>query len=520
MCALRVYQKQAVTKTLDYFREGNDGHPLIVLPTGAGKTHVLGGLCEEIHNRWPTVQIVILSHVQEILMQDYLALKQYLPKGKVGLYSAGLDSRQVRPYTVASIQSVYKKPEMFADHKVIIVDEAHLIPPSGEGRYRTFFDGLDNPRVIGLTATPFRLGLGMLTDGMFDKIVYEKDILELIKEGYLSPLTSKETTQQMSVRGISKTGGDFNNKQLANKLDKNSITQNIVRELLAHKDARKHWLVFAIDIDHAEHITQVLIDNGITAACVHSKMDTPRGDIIELYKACGFQALVSVETLTTGFDAPNVDLIALCRPTTSPVLYIQMVGRGLRIADGKENCLILDFAGNMERLGPINDVAIPTPGVTKGSGKARTRTCPECREINYLAARVCVCCGHEFPRESHLESHSSSADILGTRQTEVEILVSSVTYHKHIKKDSPPSLRIEYKCGMSKYKAWVPLEHLGWPGHKARHWWKYNVGTPVPRTIDEALSLIDTIPTPTTIVVDTSKKYPQVKQCKYHGVVE
>lgn len=512
---LRAYQSEAIEATLNYFKKGNKGHPLVVLPTGSGKTHVLGGLCQEIHKRWPTVEVLIVSHVQEILKQDYDALASYIPPRKLGLYSAGLGRRDVCQFTVASIQSIYKHHETFKNHRVIIVDEAHLIPPSGEGRYRTFFDNMKNPRVIGLTATPFRLGLGMLTDGMFDKVVYEKDLVELIDAGFLCPLTSKETEQQMDVRGVKKTGGDYNNKQLSNKLDKNAITQEIVNELLQHKEIRKQWLIFAIDIEHAEHITKTLMENGIVSACVHSKMDIPRGDIINLYKANGFQALVSVETLTTGFDAPNVDLIALCRPTTSPVLYIQMVGRGLRISPNKKNCLVLDFAGNMKRLGPINDVTIPVPGVLKGTGKARTRTCPECKEINYLAARVCISCGYVFPRESHLDTHSGGGEIIGSREVIKELLVSSVRYVKHEKPHSPPSLRIDYRCGFITYKKWVPLKHSGWPGHKAKHWWKYNVGSPIPTTIDEAISRMKQTDPPISIVVDISGKYTEVKKCNY-----
>lgn len=514
--SLRPYQSEAIDSIFDYFKHNKKGNPLIVLPTGSGKTHVLGGICEYIHDRWPEEPILILSHVQEILVQDYNSMRDYLPRSKVGLYSAGLGKKQIRQFTIAGIHSVYRKPEEFNQFRLIIVDEAHLIPPSGEGMYRTFIEGLDSARVVGLTATPYRLGLGYLVDGdIFDKVVYNKDILELIEDGYLCYLTSKETSTRMNLRGVKKVAGDYSTKSLSSKLDKEAITQDIINEISTYKDIRKHWLLFAIDIAHAEHITQCLIDNGITAACVHSKMDVSRSDIVDLFKFGGFQALVSVETLTTGFDAPNVDLIALLRPTTSPVLHVQMIGRGLRLCSGKTNCLILDFAGNIPRLGPVNDVEIPTPGIKKATDEMLTKTCPQCSEILALGTVLCTSCGFEFVRVHNLNKKTSGASILSKTKTINEVKVTSVRYSKYQNGDKIPLLLLTYSCGLRTIKEWVSIEHLGFPGHKARHWMKYHGVENVPGTVDEALQRRDEISIPLRIVVDESGKYPQVKKHIY-----
>ena len=511
----RYYQKDAIQSILKYFRSGCKGHPLVVMPTGSGKTHVLGGLCQEIKRLWPNEKVLILSHVREILEQDYNALKEYLPDELLGLYSAGLGKRQVRQFTVGGIQSVYRVPELFQDHRLIIVDEAHLIPPTGEGRYRTFLSSMDDPRVVGLTATPFRLGLGYLTDGdLFDTIVYEKDIGELINEGYLCNLSTKATEQRMDTRGIKKTGGDYNVKEMSSKLDKNSITQSIVNELIVHRNTRHHWLLFAIDIEHAEHITSKLIANGIMAACVHSKMKVPRKDIIDLFKANGFQALVSVETLTTGFDAPNVDLIGLLRPTTSPVLHVQMIGRGLRVSPHKKDCLVLDFAGNTERLGPINRVKVPIPGIKTGTGTAPVRTCPECQEVQHAPLRVCKSCGYKFPITTKLTTRADSKKVIEYSTINTH-KVNNVLYAVHRKPGKITSLKVTYVCGLRMFHEWVTLEHPGFPGHKARYWWKYRASTTPPRTIKEAILRVKELTNPITIDVDEGGKYPVIKRCSF-----
>ena len=515
---LRYYQDDAIIAVLDYFKQGNTGHPLVVLPTGAGKTHVLGGLCHRIHKMYPNEKVLILSHVKEILQQDYDTLTQYLPPYMVGIYSAGLNAKQVRPFTVASIQSVFKS-DLFKEYRLVIVDEAHLIPPSGEGRYRTFFNNNPNSRIVGLTATPYRLGLGLLTEGLFDKIVYNKDIQELINEGYLCNLISKSTQQKMNTRDVRVTAGDFNLKDLSTQLDKTAITHKIIEELVKYKDERKHWLLFCIDIEHAEHTTAALQKAGISAACVHSRMEGDRTAIIELYKAQGFQALVCVETLTTGFDAPNIDLIALMRPTMSPVLHVQMIGRGLRLFSGKSNCLILDFAGNIARLGPINHI-IPPPraGVKKGTGKDSVPTivCPECAEIVHASTKTCPCCGYKFPKTTKLMQYADDSPVLArTCQSYCRVDVKTIHYKAHVSKAGTLSLKVTYACGKTGLilvHEYIPIGSDKRAGYIARHWWTRRSSAVVPRSVQEALTLTHTLKEPKTLIIDVTDKYPRIKE--------
>ncbi len=414
------FQDEAVESTIGYFTEKIGKHPLVVMPTGSGKSHVLGKFVKRVLSSWADQRILVLTHREKLIEQDYRAICNYWAKGEVGMYSAGLKLRQRRKVTVAGIQSVWRKPELFEHYTVILVDEAHMIPPKSTGQYRTFLGNFPCP-VIGLTATHFRLGSGYLHKGegrLFDGIAYECDMLVLMDQGYLCKLLPRETDAHLDTEGLHTQNGDFKKDEMVNRFDKASITQPIINDLLKYREKRRKWLVFAIDIDHCEHIAEALRKHGMTAQTVHSKLSRDERIVAhELYERGSIQALVSVETLTTGFDDPEIDLIALVRPTKSPVMHIQMIGRGLRTSPGKEDCMILDYAGNIKRLGPINDVHVPEPKKKKkGSGKVVTKHCPVCDAETYASALTCTVCGFTFLRDTHLEIEAGTEEIVATKK--------------------------------------------------------------------------------------------------------
>lgn len=510
------FQQDAIDSVFEYFYAGNKGHPLIAAPTGSGKSHILAGLCATAVEKVPKVRILVLTHTKDIILQDAKIMREYLPPEKVGIYSAGLGARQLRQFTVASIQSIYKHSELCQDYSLVIVDEAHMIPPTGEGRYRTFLGGMDHVRVIGLTATPFRRGHGMLTEGhLFDKIVYEIPPQMLIDRGLLSTLTSKATSYTANVNGLKKTGGDYNKLALKHRLDRSAITANIADILKDFKDKRKAWLVFAIDIEHCEHIANELNNRGILAVAVHSKLDVDRTEVLDLFKRGRIQAVVSVETLTTGFDAPNIDLIALMRPTASPVLHVQMLGRGMRIAEDKEDCLVLDFAGNVQRLGPVDEVLVASKKTPKkGKGQMPTKVCPECNEIVSAVAKKCVACGYVFPVRAKLLLETKQEAVLKS-QKKKEVLqdstVSAVRYTKHKRSGKKPSLKVTYICGLTVFHSeWIAFEHTGYPRKKAINWWQARTNVRVPDTVEEALLNASYLRKPSSIRVLHTGKYPEI----------
>ena len=519
MIKLRPYQSAALDAIWKYFYSGSKGNPLVVAPTGSGKSLIIAGFCEQVQKRWPEQRILILSHVKEILTQNRKAIQSLLPDIKVGIYVAGLNRKDIAPVTLASIQSAYNAQEIFKENfDVILVDEAHLIPHRGEGRYRTLLKLLNKP-TVGFTATPFRLGTGYLHIGegaLFDQIIYNIRINDLIKMGHLCEVAAKGTHVPMDPTDIRKSGGDYVVSALAERFDKEAITSKIVNELLVYKNLRKKWLLFAIDIAHAEHITELLNQRGIVAESVHSKTKN-RTAIIKRFKedysqqSTSLQALVSVAVLTTGFDAPSVDLIGLLRPTSSPVLHVQIIGRGLRPAAGKIDCLVLDFAGNLLRNGPIDNPDIRTCG--NGSGEPIMKMCENCYEIVYAAVKICPVCGYEFLFEHHLNSSfDKDANVLSAIEWHK---VDWAEYKEYLARSNKLMLKVTYHCGLRTFSEYIAVEHTGYARYRAQHWWQRRHKIPLPNTVKETLPLVNDLKTPSEILVDEQGKYPAIKEQKF-----
>lgn len=523
----RWYQSESVDAIFDYFYKGGKGHPLIVVPTGAGKSHILGMFAKRVLDTWPEQRILILSHVDTILEQDYLALRKHLPANQVGMFSAGVGIKQRRAVTIAGIQSVTKKAALFKKTTIILVDECHSIPHKNTGQYRTFLNNFICP-VVGLTATHFRLGTGYLHEGegrLFTDVAYTVDIVKLIKQGHLCNLVSKKPNALINTDKVGSQGGDFIKKELFEASTRDNLTQHICEELATYKNKYKKWLVFAIDIDHAEMITALLNVIGVDTGLVHSKQTKQENRFVKAsFKAGDYQALVSVESLTTGFDVPSVDLIALVRSTQSPVLHIQMIGRGLRIAEGKEHCLVLDFAGNVRRLGPINDVHIKTKG--KGNGRAITKTCPECQEIVPGSTRFCPSCKHEFIFKVSLEDKASTEDIVRTKKKKLREkivnwhTISGIAYGTHYGKSGLLTLKIVYYCGYRTFFEYINFDSQAKNPYYARGWWKErtitpNLQSPMESTEAHRRALKGELRTPTKIYVDESSQFTNIKDIKF-----
>ena len=336
-------------------------------------------------------------------------------------------------------------------------------------------------RVVGLTATPYRLDGGHLCEGeghLFDSVVYEYSIAQGIRDGFLSPLSSKATKTLIDVGDVGKRSGEFITEQLEAVASELNVVNGACDEIVKHAGARRSWLAFCVGVVHAELVRDALRARGIDAEMVLGETpDDERDRIIEEFRAGRLTCIVSVMVLSYGFNVPFVDLVALLRPTCSTGLYVQQVGRGTRKADGKDNCLVLDFAGNVRRFGPVDDPRIHTKA-GNGEGEAPTKTCPECDEIVALAAAECPGCGYEFPAKAKIKhaAQADSAEILSNGRTPSDWLeVEDVEFRKHIKET--PSLRVSYQCGIDTFSEWICLEHRGFARTKAEVWWRALAGT-------------------------------------------
>jgi DNA repair protein RadD len=524
---LRDYQRAALDAVHGYFHE-KTGNPLVVMPTGSGKSPTLAAFMREALAAWPETRIISLVHVKELIEQSFRALIRQWPEAPAGIYSAGLNQRDLRSRIVfASIQSIYKRAFDLQWADLVIVDEAHMIPAKGDGMYRRFIGDLlrINPAVklIGFTATPYRMTSGALTTGddpIFTDIAYEIGIRELIEQGWLCPIISKGMTTQFDLSGVQTRGGEFVADQLAAAVDRDSITQAAVEEIVAYGRNRRSWLVFATGVDHAFHIRDAIRARGISAETITGEAPaTERAGLIRAYQAGQLRCLTNADILTTGFDAPATDLLAVLRPTRSPGLWVQICGRGTRLAEGKENCLVLDFGENVSRHGPLDMIRPKEPG--QGGGPAPTKECPDCQSIVFAGVRRCPDCGYAFPEpEPEIAPQASAAPLLSTQRATVEWLaVDEVTYQRHQKPGKPDSLRVTYRCGLTWHSEWVCFEHVGYPRDKAVQWWSRRTGGgPTPKTVSAALTATETLPAPSEIAIRVNGKYTEIVGHKFDGM--
>lgn len=519
---LRDYQRQALHAIWDNL----DRHVAAALPTGSGKSHIIAELNRKALQEYPGTRVLVVAHVKELLEQNAEKIRLHWPEAPVGIYCAGLKSRQVNAITVASIQSIYRLT--LDPFDLIIVDEAHRIPHGDSGMYHTLFRSQPQAKIVGLTATPYRLGGGLIhrgDDALFDDLVCEIKTADLVAQGYLSPIRSRPGSQQADLDGVHTRGGEFVADEMNAAFDQASLTTAVVQDILKHAAGRTSIMVFCCSVDHCHHVASALLAAGESSVCVVTgeTPSTERAETIAAFKSRACRVLVNCDVLTTGFDAPNTDCIVLLRATKSPGLYVQIIGRGLRKSDGKADCLLLDYGGNVERHGPIDTVTAER--VENDEEPPEQKLCPNCGEYMPRTARTCPSCKHEIqtvpePREYTHGLRASTADPLAVKITRMKVL--RVQYARHRKKDRPDSLRVTYEITdpsivrsdflrsleYNVVSEWVCFEHPGYAGMRAMDWAHRRGVSPCPKTVTEALNAPFDVPT--YITVRQAGRYPEI----------
>lgn len=499
MLELRPYQLETLAALHEHICT-KQTNPCVVLPTGSGKSVVMGAQIGQWYEQAPWVRGCVLAHRKELIVQNAEKLKALHPDLPIGIFSAGLGKKDYdSPLLFASIDSIYNKSGEFPPFDFLFVDEAHRIPPNGEGKYRTFIQGCQrfnqHLRVIGWTATPFRMGCGSIChkDHILNEVCYEAKITDLIGQGYLSKLRSKVGETQPDLADVKRnSGGDYINNSLATATNKDDVVSAAVAEAvrIMRAEGRLAAVFFCVNVEHCKKVSAGLAKLGVHAPYLTGK--TKRDDrdkLVRDFKARKIHAVCCVNVLTEGFDAPHVDCIVLLRPTLSAGLFSQMVGRGLRLSPGKPDCLVLDFANCIDEHGPIDLL---------GSGqKVVMATCGECRESFSRAARKCPACGWEIPKQEveRLEQAEKERRMHGDKASGRSILsnepethrVDAVFVARHCKPGSPDSLKVQYRCGLSVFREWVCLDHDGFAGRKARKWWETRFGRGPAVSVNDAL---------------------------------
>ncbi len=386
MFTLRPYQADSVKAVIHYFRK-NSTPAVIVLPTGAGKSLVIAELARLAKGR-----VLVMAHVKELVEQNHAKYESYDLKGSV--FSAGLGRKETDQQVVfASVQSVVRNLDAFANQfSLLVIDECHRVPDDEKSSYRKVISHLQSInsgiKVLGLTATPYRLGMGWIyqyhTRGMvrsedtrfFRDCIFELPIHYLLDEGFLTPaklIDAPVLSYDFSQIKPTNTGR-YKESEMDMVIEQSKrATPQIVDQILNYAKDCNGIMIFAATVRHAQEILGLLPESE-SALVIGDTHTLERDRIINAFKNREIKYLVNVSVLTTGFDAPHVDLIAILRPTESVSLYQQIVGRGLRLSDGKKECLVLDYAGNSYDLYQP-EVGNPKPD---SDSEIITIPCPAC----------------------------------------------------------------------------------------------------------------------------------------------
>lgn len=554
MLELRYYQREAIDALYKYWAEGG-GNGLIVLPTGAGKALVIAKIIEELLSDYPDMRILNVTHSASLVAQNFEEFVGLMPFAPSGIYSASLGRRDTRSQVLfCGIQSVWNKVDQLGDIDLVIVDEAHAISRNTNTQYGKFFrDVRDlNPdsRTCGTTATDYRMDSGRLTDDidedetvaevvaqmtgvrkfkLFDDVVYEAMLTELIDQGFLTRLTSTKTASKIDLKGVGTRGGEYIPGQVSEAAER--IIEEAVAEDMVLSEGRRAGLFFSTSKDNARHVADAIRRHGRTCAVLTSDNAHQTTEIFEGFRSGKYWAISSVSMITTGTNFPFVDFISLILSTKSPGKLVQILGRGTRNYPGKTECLIADHGRNLAYHGPIDQIRPREPG--KGLGEQPKKLCPQdqtdvngqcgCGELIPISIMTCQCCGYVFPpnEEEKITAKADTTPVLSTEKP--WHAVDSVTYkYKPPKEDgNPPSVWITYRTGLKTVNEFICPQHMEHPDPKKRQfpkgkadrfWVSRGGARPFPSTVMEFLERQNELRVPHEIQLDYSgnAKYPSV----------
>ena len=548
MLELRDYQSDAKAALYDYLRR-KDGNPCVVIPTAGGKSICIASVAADAVNVWRG-RVLILAHVKELVDQNSKELKGLCPDLPVGVYSAGLDRRDTKePVIVAGIQSIYNKIDLFEPFDLVMVDEVHMVPPDGEGRYQTFLNAAKaknpNVRMVGWTATPFRTQGGLICrpENLFNEVCYEANVKDLIDAGWLSKITAKAGIANADLDHLHIRAGEFVAEDVEKAMGEDRLVATACREIVEKTKDRKACLIFCTSVEHCRKVAK-LVASYSGEECAIVTGDTPddkRDEIIRRLKGeeipvdlfggtlPPLKYCCNVSVMTTGTNIRRLDTIALLRPTNSPGLLVQMVGRGFRLSPetGKTECLVLDYGKNIERHGPIDMIKVKEPG--QGGGGPLAKVCPQCRAIVNLPVMLCPDCGYQWPRKEperkQLEATAARTGILSGEVSVEKFRVARTNYQVWEKYGAPPdaprTVRVTYEIDyLRRYSEWLCPEHTGYARRKFEKWWREHARPecPTPATArevceDESAGMLREVKEITVRFV-AGEKYPEITGCE------
>ncbi|MBF0395747.1 MAG: DEAD/DEAH box helicase [Desulfobacterales bacterium] len=519
---LRPYQEIALNVLWEQLAK--DKNVLLQAIMGAGKTNVVCELIKRLLIIHPKGRILFLAHRAELITQAKERLLKVWPDSPaIGLACASVnkDVMLSDSIIIGSPQTLARRLNEIPAFHLVIVDEAHRLPSAHDKdtQYIKLIEKLRqfNPemRLLGITATPYRLGHGYIYGtqckkghiNLFTDLHHQVRAKELIEQGYLVPLKGKVSVKSQLIddlKKVDRSKGDYAERELSVVMIKQIHIASVVEAYEKYATNRKYIMVFAVTIAHAEEIVQAFIKKGHDATVVHSKINLKeRKNILTDFVSGKLKVLVNVAVLIEGFDAPLTDCIIHARPTLSPALFLQTVGRGLRIAEDKTDCLLIDLVGNVEEFGTdLDNICVKVPGEpTNQSSESPVKVCPECDSAVNIAFRCCPECGYEF---SINETEVIVNEVPVMRDVEfnapanaINSVIEDVNLDFYISRRGLQMLRLEVKCR----DIFLPVSHYcnfeesahPYFKEKSKVWWKQVHGWDAdpPETNNEAIFMFE-----------------------------
>lgn len=511
---LRDYQYAADTATRKFI-VNERGHGIMSAACGAGKSFLISAAAEYIwHTRGE--KVLVLADRAKLLLQNHSKFEE---KESVGIVSAGLNKSDFsKPITVAGIQTIYNKVDQLQDIKWLLIDECQAVGNNFESdsRYHQVFNHFPEARAIGYTATPFTLQEGLLSWGKIFHTIKYKDLVE---QGYLCPIVNK-LCDEVDVSSVPKSGKEYNLDALGELMSNEAIISRTAEKAVDYikRFKLKKGLCYAVNIDHGIALSRALARAGLKLEFVTGLMlETRRDEIYQDFEHTDkYDCLVNVETLTTGVDFPFVDYIINTRHTESLGLWHQILGRGTRLFEGKENCLLMDFTDNLKKFGGLANPIWEYMGSTKKKIGNPIKICPACEEAIPTGHENCPECGYIFEKEEVKRElrHNMEADFTSDIEKDTStkyVTINNVLYYKHTSAKGNEFLRIEYQWGnaRSSVSEYMPFGgELHWQKRKCLDFIKPRAQQ-MPETIEEALELCATWRKPKVLRIRKQKDNPK-----------
>ena len=536
MFELRDYQKAAISGIWRYWRENEGTAPLVVVPTGGGKSVIIADMIRLIRRKDNRVRILMVSHVKELVVQNLERMRQNAPdlSSSIGIMTGAYTENRRAPILGGTIQTVINRKEQFEDtpFDLTIVDEAHLIPTRDSSQYRTLIAYLRqiNPkmRLIGFTATPFRLDSGYLhqgKDAMFDGIAADVPIKTLIDGGQLVTPRTTWNAESMDVTKLRTQAGEFTAESQDEEI-KPKIRKMVLDALQqGSKGPNDRWLWFFPSVESAELGRDMLEQFYQEAVCIHGGLDAPTRDaLMQDFSNGEVRHCTNVNIMTTGIDIPAINHIVLARATKSTVLYVQMCGRGLRPHKGKDRCVVLDYGLNAQTHGTLDAPRIRE----KGKGKPReaaARHCKACGCFMELTAKSCPACGFVLPERKRKINigHAFRGEMVSWLSAPRSVGVRATGYDRWEGKSGYPTVRVKYALeDGDRISEWLcpehPLDHVATKMFSQR--WRRTFGKDEdpPRNVAECIERMRTHrlqPSAVTIGTREGREWPDIMGVEY-----